>query len=241
VKLLFSILLIFIFNFNSLAQSDSLAIFHQPIHGNAKDKTSHYNNALSFNLFQITRGSALLSYERLLGNTGFTASAGLGICKFDALGQIYLRELTQYYKSGESVTITKIGTTIKPLFEIGLKYYTQDFLGGNYFGAAFTSINNQVNLKESYESYTLPSNFHKLNYRSNDFKFMFGFSNRNDKKFYNDISIGVGYRFINYEYLTVKDTLFTSLYSTVSEDIIKEESTNQTIWIFTAWKMGIRF
>lgn len=241
MRFLITIFFIFILNFCASAQSDSLSLFHQSVKGKEQAKTGNYKNAISFNILQIIRGGALLSYERAIGNTGLAATAGIGICKFDALGQIYLRRLTQYYNSGESVTVTKVGTKIKPLFDFGLKFYTDDIMGGSYFGLGFTSINNTVNLKYTYESYVLPVNFRQLDYRSNDFKFMFGFSNRNDKKFYHDISIGAGYRFINYEYLTVKDTFYTSIYSTVSEDIIKEKNTNQTIWIFAAWKMGLRF
>lgn len=239
MKFLITIFFVFILKSNSLAQSDSLAMFHQPSLATEQSKVGIYKNAVNFNLLQIIRGSALLSYERLIGKSGFAATAGVGICKFDAIGQIYLRELTQYYNSGGSVEVTKLGTKIRPLFELGLKYYIDDINGGSYFGLDFTSINNTVNIRYNYQSYTLPVNLRQLDYRSNDFKCMFGFANSNDKKFYHDASIGVGYRFINYEHLAIDNIVLNA--SNSSQALTKENSTNQTIWIFIAWKMGIRF
>jgi hypothetical protein len=240
-KLLLSILFLWILNFNVVAQSDSLELFRQPVNGKEQGKLGSFKNALNFNLFQILRGSALLSYECLIGKTGLAATAGIGICKFDAIGQVYLRELSHYYNSGAGVSVTKAGTKIRPITELGLKFYTDDNLGRAYIGLAFTSINNTVNLKHTYGSTTLASNLRQLDYRSNDFKIMFGVANRNDKKFYHDVSFGAGYRFIKYEYLAINDNFYTSQNSSGSEALIKKEGTNQTIWIFTAWRMGIRF
>ncbi len=241
VKFLLSIILITTINLNLKAQTDSLSMFHQPmsIAGNARTDT--YKNSVHFNLFQIIRGSALLSYERLIGKYGLALTAGIGICKFDALGQVYLRELTQYYMIGADVT--KVGTKIKPLYQIGMKYYIDQFMGGTYFEAAFTSINNTVNLKSFNGANTtyVPPNFNQLDYRSNEFKLLVGYSNKNDKKFYHDISTGLGYRFIAYENYQLKSITAQNSNGQYLYELTKDSNTNQTIWIFVAWRMGLRF
>ena len=241
VKFIISIILITTINLNLKAQTDSLTMFHESMNlaGNARNDT--YKNTLNFNLFQIVRGSALLSYERMVGKYGLALTAGIGICKFDALGQVYLRELTQYYMIGADVT--KAGTKIKPLYELGLKYYTDQSMGGTYFMAAFTSINNTVNLQSfrgNVNTY-VPPNFNQLDYRSNEFKLLLGFSNKNDKKFYHDISAGLGYRFIAYQNFQLKDITAQNSNGQYLYELTKDSNTNQTIWIFVAWRMGIRF
>ena len=86
VKFIFSIVLITTINLNLKAQTDSLAMFHEPMNlaGNARNDT--YKNTLNFNLFQIVRGSALLSYERMVGKYGLALTAGIGICVTFFLG-----------------------------------------------------------------------------------------------------------------------------------------------------------
>jgi hypothetical protein len=241
VKFIFSIFLIATINLNLRAQTDSLTMFHEPMNLAGKARKDAYKNTVNFNLFQIVRGSALLSYERMVGNYGLSLTAGIGICKFDALGQVYLRELTQYYMSGSDVT--KVGTKIKPLYEVGVKYYTDQSMGGTYFMAAFTSINNTVNLKpfSGNTSTYVPPNFNQLDYRSNEFKLLLGFSNKNDKKFYHDINAGLGYRFIAYQNFQLKDITAQNSNGQYLYELFKYSNTNQTIWIFVAWRMGLRF
>ncbi len=242
MKFLLIIVLITTINLNSKAQTDSLSMFHEPVSIGGKAGEGSYKNTVNFNLLQIVRGSALLNYERLIGKYGLAITAGIGICKFDALGQVYLRELTQYYMIGSSNAI-KVGTKIKPLYEIGVKYYTGELLGGSYFEAAFTSITNTVNLKSFNGNSTtyVPPNFNQLDYRSNDFKLLFGFTNKNDKKFYHDINAGLGYRFITYQNYQLRDITSQNSNGKYLYELSKDQNTNQTIWIFLAWRMGLRF
>lgn len=240
MKFYITIVFILIFNLVSQAQSDSLSIFHEQQNISSQAKIGTYKNALSYNLFQIFRGSGLISYERVLTKGGLSAIAGLGICTFDEFGQIYLKEFTDYYKSGAGSDVIKVGTKLRPLFEIGLKYYTSQFLGGGYVGADFISINNTVKIQEGYGSYKLALNVRELDYRSNEFKIVVGIVNKNNKKFYFDYNIGFGYRFIQFENLALDDSYVTSGNQLVYSYKIVER-TNQTIWPFTALKMGIRF
>lgn len=238
MKFYITIVFILIFNFTVQAQTDSLSVFHEQINIEALSKIGIYKNALSYNLFQIVRGSGLISYERVLTKGGLSVIAGLGICTYDEFGQIYLKELSDYYNSGEDVI--KVGTKLRPLFEIGLKYYTSQFLGGGYVGADFISINNTVKIKEENNRDIIPLNLRLLDYRSNEFKFVFGITNKNNKKFYFDYNIGIGYRFIQFENLALEYSSSINGNQKVYSYKIAEK-TNQTIWPFTALKMGIRF
>jgi hypothetical protein len=240
VKFYITIVFILIFNFAIKAQSDSLSVFHEQLNIEALSKIGTYKNALSYNLFQIVRGSALISYERVLTKGGLSVIAGLGICTYDALGQTYFKELPNYYSSGAGSNVLKLGTKLRPLFEIGLKYYTSQFLGGTYVGAELISINNTVKIKEREGSDIIPLNLSLLDYRSNEFKFVFGITNKNDKKFYFDYNIGIGYRFIQFESLALEYSSTINGNQRVYSYKIAER-TNQTFWPFTALKMGVRF
>lgn len=240
MKLFTTLVLLLIFNLVSQAQSDSLSIFHEQQNISSQAKIGTYKNALSYNLFQIFRGSGLISYERVITNGGLSLIAGLGICTYDALGQIYLKELTEYYMSGAGSDVIKVGTKLRPLFEIGLKYYTSQFLGGGYVGAELISINNTVKIKEGNESDIIPLNLKMLDYRSNEFKFVIGITNKNNKKFFFDYNIGLGYRFIQFENLALEYSSTINGNQKVYNYKIAER-TNQTVWPFTALKMGVRF
>lgn len=222
------------------AQNDTLSVFRSPVKNNANSKAGTYKNALNFNLFQIIRGGALLSYERALASSGLAITAGVGINKFDAIGQVYFRELSYYYKL--DLDVEKEGTKIKPLIDVGLKYYTNQTMGGTYFEVAFTMIKNTVNLQAfNYnEYYSIPAGINHLDYRSNELKLLVGFTNSNDKEFYHDFNFGIGYRFIQFEKFNVKQT-YNNGNSTFSYELTKEMATNQTPWFFFTWKMGRRF
>ena len=233
---------LFIFHTGAMAQEDSLSVFRNSSSSAIKSKEGNYKNALSFNLLQILRGGALISYERSIGSSGFAITTGIGINKFDALGQLYLRELSYYYNSG--VEVVKQGTKIKPLFDFGFKYYTQQAMGGTYVQTAFTSISNTVNLEKFDNSnyLNLPANSTQLDYRSNEFKFLFGATNKNDHKFYMDFNLGLGYRFIQYENYLAKEVINqTNYYYTAMYNLEKNKNTNQTLWFFMSWKFGKRF
>lgn len=240
MKVFFAFVLVLFIQLKTFAQTDSLSIFHQSPNNASLSKDGVYKNAVNFNILQILRGSALISYERLLGTSGFALTAGAGICKFDALGQIYFRQLSYYYNLDNYVT--KSGTKIKPLYEIGLKYYYEQLMGGSYIAGAFTSIKNTVNLQPfGYQYYVnTPSNINQLDYRSNELKLLIGFTNANNQRFYHDFSIGFGYRFIQYEYYYIKGTNNASGNSAYSYELDKGNKTNQTPWFFISWKMGLR-
>jgi hypothetical protein len=223
------------------AQSDTLSLFRTPSLNNKSIKTITYKNAINFNLMQIIRGGALLSYERSLANSGFALTAGVGINKFDAIGQVYFKELTYYYKLDQDVT--KVGTKIKPLLDFGLKYYTSQTIGGAYFEMAFTMIKNTVNIQEfDYNQFvTVTANQSKLDYQSNELKLLFGFTNSNDNKFYHDFNLGLGYRFIQYEKYVLNETHYQTGSGSYTYEFSKKKATNETPWFFLSWKMGRRF
>jgi hypothetical protein len=238
VKYCFSIFFALLVVKTVQAQNDSLTVFREPSKTNAKNNAIALKNAVNFNLMQLIRGGVLISYERALSSQGFAITAGAGINKFDAIGQVYWKEFSYYYKLDTEVE--REGTKIKPLLDFGLKFYTLKTLGGPYLQLSFTMIENSVKVQKNSDSqnYTLPENSNFLDYRSNELKFLFGFTNSNDKVFYHDFNIGIGYRFIQYQKYKINETINQT---GTSYQLTKNSNSNQTPWFFITWKMGRRF
>jgi hypothetical protein len=233
----------FIFSqFAVFAQQDTMGVFHQAIASKSRNNGSFHKNALSTNLIQIVRGGALINYERIIGNSGLAINIGTGISKFDVLGQLYLRKIAHYYDSGFHVE--KKGSQIKPMFDAGLKYYLNDEMGGTYCMLSFASITNTVNIEPFYsydiDLVTQIKHNNSLNYRSNELKLLFGFTNDNSEVFYHDFCFGIGYRFIKYQSY-FETPLYSTSYSLTINQYSVEERKNQTFWFFMSWKFGSRF
>ena len=211
------------------AQSDTVSLFHNSTSAASNKSTNLHKNAINWNLFQLTRGGILVNYERILGNSGFAITAGIGVSVFDPLGQFYVKKFAYYYKP-DSYYSNERETTIRALYDIGAKYYFDKEMGGSYLGTGFTSIANTVGLSISKSKY-------QLDYRSNEIKFLIGFENENDNQFYNDFNFGFGYRMINYENLVFTNT--TNPLQPI--EVSKVNKTNQTPWLFMSWKVGLRF
>lgn len=242
MKFCFTLFLLLIFFRCTMAQSDTVSLFHQSINAEALEKAGTYKNALHLNLMQIARGGMVVDYERLLGNSRCSVFGGVGFSVFDRFGQYYFRELSYYYEYGGNVG--RRGNDLRGVWDIGFKCYTNKVLGNAYIGASFTTIANtvQTSVYKTNDGtvFILPVT-KKLDYRSNEFKLLFGFSNDASKKFYHDISIGIGFRFISYQRYNYR------LYANQNDDqpdtkaYYIQNKTNQTPWIFIYWKMGRRF
>lgn len=226
MKFLIPLFLSFFYYLQVSAQSDTVSLFHNSTSAASNKSTNLHKNAINWNLFQLTRGGILVNYERILGNSGFAITAGIGVSVFDPLGQFYVKKFAYYYKP-DNYYSNERETTIRALYDIGAKYYFDKEMGGSYLGTGFTSIANTVGLSISKSKY-------QLDYRSNEIKFLIGFENENDNQFYNDFNFGFGYRMINYENLVFPDP-------NNPLQPIEVSKTNQTPWLFMSWKVGLRF
>lgn len=246
MKALHLLILFFFICQLACAQSDTVSIFHQspnPTNAQTSGHFGTFKNVLSLNLFQAVRGGLLVNYERLIGQKGLALVLGTGFCSFDPLGQFYVKEFQYYYERNLRV-VHREKSELLPIFDFATKYYFTKSAGTVYLDAGFTRIKNSVTLDFQYspEYYAnLDSKLKRLNYSSNELKFLFGFTNDNKKKFYHDFSLGFGYRFIEYDYLVPEKV---KIYPNSSEFVYmlsKKTSTNQTPWLFMAWRMGVRF
>jgi hypothetical protein len=246
LKLLFSIAFIVLVGHFAHAQSDTVSIFHKsnsPINGKSSGHFGTYKNVLSINFFQAVRGGLLVNYERMIGQSGLAFSLGTGICSFDPLGQFYVREFQYYYELNLRV-INRESTELLPLFDFATKYYFEKEWGALHIDAGYTNIKNNVTLDFSYSPdyyFNLNTKLKKLNYRNNEFKLLVGFTNDTKKKFYHDFSLGLGYRFIEYDYLEIEKLKISPNSSDYVNTLIKKTKTNQTPWLAMSWRMGIRF
>ncbi len=239
MKFLIPLFLSFFYYLQVSAQSDTVSLFHNSTSAASNKSTNLHKNAINWNLFQLTRGGILVNYERILGNSGFAITAGIGVSVFDPIGQFYVKKFAYYYKP-DNYYSNERETTIRALYDIGAKYYFDKEMGGSYLGTGFTSIANTVGLSiNNYDanSALINSSKYQLDYRSNEIKFLIGFENENDNQFYNDFNFGFGYRMINYENLVFTNT--TNPLQPI--EVSKVNKTNQTPWLFMSWKVGLRF
>lgn len=228
----------------AFGQDDSLSLFRKSnTLPTGKDAYKKYQNSIHINILQFVRGGVLFDYERVIANSNIAVGAGIGFNMYDALGQIYFRELEPYYKINSS-NVSKIDAKIKPIFDFNVKYYLSDDDFQFYTGAGYTRISNTVitDVLKYAQNFTYSSqNIKELDYLSNEFKFVIGITNVSDRRFYHDFCLGPGYRMIKYENLKYEDLINPSPNSSYSYKLVKETNTNQTIWFFFSWRMGIRF
>ncbi|HRG58840.1 MAG TPA: hypothetical protein PK323_07750 [Bacteroidia bacterium] len=226
------------------AQTDTISVFRKSnTLPKKKDEFRKYTNSIHFNLLQLLRGGVLFDYEKVFENLNFAVGAGIGFSKYDALGQIYFRELAPYYKYNAS-NISKIDTKIRPIYDFNIKYYINEddfqfYTGAGYARIANTVITDILKFGQNYTSSN--SKIDELIYISNEIKFVIGITNLSNRRFYHDFCLGPGYRMIKYE--SLKYVLITNSVngSTYNYEIDKEFRNNQTIWFYFAWRMGIRF
>jgi hypothetical protein len=234
--------LLFFIN-NLFAQNDSISLFREST-GKKNDFAGEYKNAMSINIYQFVRGGVLLNYERILGNSGFALTAGVGFCKFDALGQFRISKFAFYYDD-DNYYLSRESGEIRPIFDVALKYYFAKEMSGAYMCTNFTNIRNTTNIEFQENSNTQYNYLKKsptaLNYQSNELKLLLGFANDSRKQFYHDFNFGLGFRMIEYQQMS-----FRSIRSAIGSqqgliEVDKVNKSNQTPWFFIGWRMGRRF
>jgi len=232
------------FNF-VFAQNDTIALFHESANGRKSEFSGTYKSALSINLYQFVRGGLLFNYERMIASSGLAFSAGVGIGKFDPIGQFYVKEFIYYYRISD-LFIEKTGSQMRPIYDFSIKYYFEKEMSGTYLCADFTSINNRINVdwyksNNNVDYIYRKQSLNSLDYQSNEVKLLLGFVNNNRSKFYHDFNFGFGYRMIEYQKLTFRTTRASTNYENGLIEVDKVNKANQTPWFFIGWRIGKRF
>jgi hypothetical protein len=239
-KNLIIIIAVFItLTFEVQAQSDSISLFRTPGKSGVKSRANSVgNNLLGISLNHLSRGGSSISYERLIGGTGLSAYAGIGISLRDVWGQYsYSREGPIIYDDFSEVKNFTFGR----ILDFGLKYYFEKQTGGFFIGSGLTSITNTIytGYDFAYEYKGIQTNSTlKLNYTSNEIKLILGHVNSQEDRFYSEFALGPQLRFMGYDQVQYeRGSTINGIQYTVTKDYIEEIK----IGIFLGWKIGLRF
>jgi hypothetical protein len=246
IKLLFIASLLLVAS-NCFSQTDTLDVFRTPSKSSSNSNLrsgSAGNNAISMSIGHLGRGGTMLTYERFINNSSFAVFAGYGITKVDFIGQFsYEDEGFNFEDSYSTRTNAELGSMI----DLGFKYLLDRELGGNYFGFTFSSYHTNITRTIS-SNYVIqnsgPKNY-QLDYFSREVKFVYGSVNDVGSRFYSDFNIGTGFRFIDYQNLDINEVPVyinnSYNYYNTELDIRKKSNNDIKLWLFIAWKIGVRF
>jgi len=238
-KIFFAFIFVNIFTLQLLAQSDSISLFRAPGKSGVKSSDKSVgSNLFGISLGHLSRGGTVLSYEKLLGTSGISIYAGLGISLIDIWGQYSIsKERSILFDNFSEVKNIDIGM----IFDVGAKYYFEKQTGGFFIGTGFTSINNTIytgyDFAYEYKG-SISNSTIKLNYTSNEIKFILGHVNSQNDKFYNEFSFGPQFRFLEYNQVQYQ---FGSSINGIRYTATKEYIEEVKVGLFLGWKIGFRF
>jgi len=234
------VLLVSFFN-GILAQDTQQSIFHNPPKTNiSKKQTSESNYAIYFNPSFALRGGATFGFQYHIYN-GFSIWVEYGNTLEDILGKIsFDNSLSNKQDYFSEVTKNTLGT----ITEFGIKRYFNGFMDGVYFGIANTNIRSSVErtINEYYFSnqglsFTGNSAFN-LDYKSNEYKVLFGYTSDNYENFFVDYYLGIGVRKIQNPEL-LYDTIYSQ--NSYKTYVYKKANNNIKAWLFPSLKIGYKF
>ncbi|HRG58842.1 MAG TPA: hypothetical protein PK323_07760 [Bacteroidia bacterium] len=235
------------------AQDDTLNVFRNDSQKpkKAKEETNNIggSNAFSITLNGIARGGFTICYERYIEEFNFyeyslsnvAYFAGIGISIMDVTGQYDLANKKYFFNNSYSNLVSNDPSRY---FEMGLKYYLNEELDGTYFALSGAEVKNTQtrNLKQGYFFENTSSSDYQYTYDSFEFKLLFGSVNGFGKRFYNDFSLGMGFRSIDYQQLNKAEVNSSSTTQIPGKTmLVLEDMNNKQFWLFLGWKVGIRF
>lgn len=238
-KIFWCISILNLVSISLIAQSDSLSLFRSP--GNSgviNRENSVGNNLIGFSLGHLSRGGTVVSYERLLGASGFSLYAGLGFSLRDIWGQYeFGNDYPILYDDLSEIKNLEIGR----ILDVGAKYYFEKQTGGFFIGTGYTSINNTIytgyDFAFEYKGSQTNSSL-KLNYSSNEIKFILGHVNSQESRFYNEFAFGPQIRILGYDKVQYeRGSTLNGIRYTVTKNYTEELK----FGLFFGWKIGFRF